>query len=74
VTEFTIPVGIPPRTYITPEQLSKRIGTHPVTLCNWRREKRFGPPFIKLGNRVLYALDEVEAWLENHRHKPRATA
>jgi hypothetical protein len=35
------------------------------TLAKWRMRGE-GPRFLKLGSRVLYALDEIEAWEETH--------
>jgi hypothetical protein len=32
-----------------------------VTLATWRSRKN-GPPYVKVGGRVLYPLDGVEAW------------
>jgi predicted DNA-binding transcriptional regulator AlpA len=37
-------------------------GTSP-SFWNQRRVRGDGPPFIKLGSRVLYQLTEVEEWL-----------
>ena len=34
-----------------------------ATLEKWRREGK-GPPYIKLGKRVVYRASAVEAWLE----------
>lgn len=31
------------------------------TLANWRITKK-GPPFMKLGGRVMYPLDLLETW------------
>lgn len=31
------------------------------TLANWRSQRR-GPPFIKLGSKVLYPVDKLEEW------------
>jgi len=28
-----------------------------------------GPPFTKIGRKVLYLKDDLDAWLEAHRHK-----
>lgn len=49
--------------YLTPKELSERYkGRISVgTLANWRA-RGFGPKFVKVGDRVLYALDAVEKW------------
>jgi len=48
-------------------------GLAPKTLENmrWRRE---GPPYVKLGGRVLYRKVDVDAWLEQHLVQPRGAA
>ena len=46
-----------------------------VSFWNQRRVRGDGPPFIKLGSRVLYDLDAVEAWLnERARHSTSEVA
>jgi hypothetical protein len=49
--------------YLTPEQLCERWNHRlkPKTLANWRSQGR-GPPYRRLGNRILYPLPEVEAF------------
>jgi hypothetical protein len=55
--------------YITPEELSQRYrGEIKIrTLANWRASGD-GPPFTKIGGRVLYHRDGVENW-EKRRTK-----
>lgn len=31
------------------------------TLANWRSQRR-GPPFVKVGAKVLYPVDKLEQW------------
>lgn len=49
--------------FLTPDELVNRwhgtIGKG--TLANWRAKKR-GPAYVKIGGRVLYPLEQVEAW------------
>lgn len=48
--------------YLTPKEVSKRfreISTR--TLSNWRCLGT-GPKYTKIGGRILYPLDELEAW------------
>lgn len=49
--------------YLTPGQLAARyLGTISVrTLANWR-SKGEGPPFVKIGGRVLYSVAAVIEW------------
>jgi hypothetical protein len=45
---------------------AERIGLPPKTLENWRSIKK-GPPYYKLGSRVVYDDAETDAWLAAHR-------
>lgn len=35
------------------------------TLANWRVQKK-GPPYVKLGSKVLYPIEQLEAWEASH--------
>lgn len=52
---------------LTSAQLSARPG-YPSewTLSRWRMEN-VGPPFIQIGARYFYDLDEVEQWEQSNR-------
>lgn len=49
-------------TLISAEDLPQYIGVARQTLARWRTEG-FGPPFVKLGHRVLYRTGAVRNWL-----------
>lgn len=53
--------------YLTPEQVSERFARRISvrTLANWRCSGR-GPKFSKVGGRILYPIEEVEAWESKH--------
>lgn len=55
--------------YITTSELARLTRTQPQT---WRR-KRWrgggGPPFVKIGNRVLYRRSDVDRWLTERTFK-----
>lgn len=56
--------------FITSEQLAKRWNLSPLTLRDWRADKK-GPRYVKLGNptsksNVLYRVTDVEDF-ENKR-------
>jgi hypothetical protein len=53
--------------------LSKRWNISHRTLERWRWRKK-GPPFLKLGNRVLYELQAVEAYETSRRRLDLACA
>lgn len=48
-------------------QLSRRWRLSPRTLEKWRTLKK-GPPWIKAGGRVIYALAHIEAYERAHLH------
>ncbi len=48
---------------LTSEQLSDLLDEHPVTTRR-RRQTGTGPRFIKIGSKVRYRLEDVQAWLD----------
>jgi hypothetical protein len=49
--------------YLSPEQVAELLpGVTKNTLAMWRYERK-GPNYYKLGRKVVYALDELEAWI-----------
>lgn len=54
------------KTLLDTKALASHLNNSESTLIRWRKLRK-GPPFIKAGNRVLYRLSDVEAWLESHK-------
>ena len=52
--------------FITPQQLANRWNIKLGTLSLWRWKKK-GPPFLKIGHRILYKLEEIEVF-EKQKH------
>ncbi|MGM7668377.1 helix-turn-helix transcriptional regulator [Microbacterium sp. A196] len=51
-------------TYISPQEVADLIpGLTVKKLAEWRYERR-GPRYRKIGRLILYALDELEDWIE----------
>jgi hypothetical protein len=48
-------------------QLSRRWSISPRTLERWRW-LREGPPYLKIGGRVVYRLDDVETYERSRTH------
>ncbi len=48
-------------------------GAEPKTLENWRSQG-FGPKFIKVGRKVLYDPDDIEAWRNANRYSSTSEA
>ncbi len=49
------------KTHITQAELARRWSISPRTLERWRWIGE-GPRFLKIGGRVIYSLDEIEAF------------
>ena len=60
--------------YLTGEQAADRLVIKPSTLVNWRYHKT-GPVYRTHGNRVVYHIDDLDAWSDSQMHqtdpKPR---
>jgi predicted DNA-binding transcriptional regulator AlpA len=53
-------------TYLTPIQVSVKLGITKDTLVRWRKNGR-GPLFVKQGGRIVYPSRELESWLQSRR-------
>ena len=40
------------------------------TLAVWRCTKRYDLPYIKVGRKVLYHVEDLRAWLESRKVRP----
>jgi predicted DNA-binding transcriptional regulator AlpA len=50
---------------MTSREVEKAIGLAPYVIDIWRCKNRPGqPPYTKVGRRVVYWQDDIEAWLE----------
>ena len=54
------------RIFLTQAELAARFRVSPRTLERWRWLKT-GPNYVKLGGKVVYALDDVEAYERRRR-------
>ncbi len=71
----SIPFGRSPKhRLLTEKQAAPYIGMS----CSFLRQSRMngkrqnrtpGPPFLKIGRKVLYLADDLDAWLLEHRHE-----
>lgn len=55
--------------FLTTQRLAEEIGVHRATLAKWRMERR-GPPFTRLGRRILYNIDSFQSWLARTEVSP----
>lgn len=49
------------RLYLTSKELAHRWRLNDQTLANWRHAHK-GPPFIRIGSRVLYPVEGITAY------------
>jgi hypothetical protein len=77
--------GAAARTWLSPAELVAVLAKLKVphtsgTLRNWRSSGRGGPKYHRVGNRVAYARQDIDEWLdqtrfgEDHRRCPRPKA
>lgn len=52
--------------YLTTTEVAEMLRTSPETVRYWRHVKQ-GPPSFKVGRRVLYAIEDVEAFIAEAR-------
>lgn len=54
---------------LSPREVSQRWGNAITTgtLANWRAQRK-GPPFQKLGAKVVYPIESLEAWEAKNMH------
>ena len=52
--------------YLTTEEVATTLRTSPETVRYWRHADK-GPKSFKVGRRVLYALEDVEAFIAEAR-------
>ncbi len=43
------------------------LGVEPGTLEVWRSTKRYTIPYLKIGSRIRYRHDDLDAWLQSRR-------
>ncbi len=54
--------------HLTPNELAERWRVASHTLINWRRSGG-GPKYLKIGQRILYSIEEVERFERDHEFK-----
>lgn len=65
--------GRRPDDLMTTEEVAKELDIDPEILRRWRREgNHAGPPFLRLGERILYRARDVQIWLDNRTNSGRS--
>jgi len=62
---------VDPAELYSPAQLDQKGIAKTQTLAQWRHQKR-GPPYHKMGVRVVYLGKDILDWLNAHRVVPEA--
>lgn len=47
---------------LSPGEAAATLGRKPQTMARWRCEG-FGPKFVRVGGRIAYRVDDLEAWI-----------
>jgi hypothetical protein len=55
--------------YMTPEELAAELDMAVITLALWRMRQK-GPPYIKVGRKILYSRTTVKDWIASQVRKP----
>ena len=58
-----------PERLLTARQLAELLGFAPGTIVDWAEAGKL--PCYRIGGRLRFRADEVEAWLAEHRRGPR---
>ena len=64
----TTSVALTPDDLLTDAQVALMLGVSPKTLATWRSTGRYALPFLRIGARIRYRRQDVNAWLESRRH------
>jgi hypothetical protein len=59
------PLPLPSKNMRT-EAAARYLTLDPATLADWRSQPGKGPHYRKVCGRVIYALGDLDAWLERH--------
>jgi predicted site-specific integrase-resolvase len=49
---------------LSPSEAARILGVSIQTLANWRAARRYPLTYIKVGGRVMYRLEDLEAFIE----------
>ena len=55
--------------YMTIQQLAAELDMAVITLATWRMRQK-GPPYVKVGRKILYSRTTVKDWIASQVHTP----
>jgi Helix-turn-helix domain len=70
MSRYAAPLSERPLRHLNQLELSRRWSLSPRTLERWRW-RRQGPPYLKIGGRVVYRLEDVEAFEAAQMHRAK---
>jgi hypothetical protein len=56
--------------FLAEEELATNLKYTTRTLRSWR-DRQIGPPWVKIGNKAFYPIDEIEPWLRSRIQRPQ---
>ena len=59
-------MGNDSKKYLTPDETALFTGAAVQTLARWRCEG-YGPQFIRVGRKIMYAVEDLVAWMNAGR-------
>jgi len=57
-----------PFNLITPKQASSQLGVSEGTLQIWRSVGRYNLPYVKIGGRVMYRIEDIEEFISRRTY------
>jgi hypothetical protein len=55
--------------YMTIQQLAAELDMAVISLATWRMRQK-GPPYVKVGRKILYSRTTVKDWIASQVHTP----
>jgi excisionase family DNA binding protein len=65
---FAEALTLTPTDLLTPDQVAAALGLSHRTLAAWRSNRRNPLPYVKVGSRVRYRRQDVDAWLKSRTY------
>jgi hypothetical protein len=56
---------------VSEDVAAEMIGIEPPSLAKDRMQGHLGIPYIKIGRRVVYSVEDLKAWVGNNRQTPK---
>jgi len=54
---------------LDPEATAEFLGMSAGTLAVWRCTRRYDLPYVRVGAKIMYALDDLAAWIESRKER-----